>query len=232
VSVEIEIVDDPARACAALLVGAAAGGGHVVLTGGSTPRAAYEEFSEAVRAVDVSLDATHFWFGDERCVPPEDDRSNFRLARESIFDPLNDRGATVHRMAGEAGPIEGASAYASELGEAGEPVFDLLLLGLGPDGHCASLFPGQETVSIRDRLVVGVPEAGLEPFVPRISFTMTAIARARQVVFLISGAGKADAVARAFGPSAEPSVEVPSSIVPTVAEQVTVLLDPDAASKL
>jgi 6-phosphogluconolactonase len=231
-SVELEVVEDPARACAAMMVGAAAGGGHVVLTGGSTPRTAYEEFVGAVQAVDVDVSQTHFWFGDERCVPPEDDRSNFRLARESIFEPLGDRGGTVHRMSGESGPADGAAAYAAEIEAAGDPEFDLLLLGLGPDGHCASLFPGQDAVGVRDRSVVGVPQAGLEPFVPRISLTLTTIGRARRVVFLVSGESKADAVSRAFAPAARPSTEVPSSLVPTVAEQVSVLLDPAAASGL
>jgi 6-phosphogluconolactonase len=230
-SVEVEIVEDPARACAAMMVGAAAGGGHIVLTGGSTPRVAYEEFVRAVSAVDVDVSGTHFWFGDERCVGPDDERSNFRMAREALFAPLGD-GPVVHRMTGEAGPDEGAGAYEAELREAGEPEFDLLLLGMGPDGHVASLFPGQDTLEVRDRLVVGVPQAGLEPFVPRISFTLATIGRAARVAFLISGDGKAEAVKRAFGPAAEPTREVPASLVATVAEHVTVLLDPAAAARL
>ncbi len=87
-SVELEIVDDPARACAAMMVGAAAGGGHVVLTGGSTPRAAYEEFVRAVPPSSiVDLAETHFWFGDERCVGPDDERSNFRMAARVAVRP-------------------------------------------------------------------------------------------------------------------------------------------------
>lgn len=230
-SVEVEIVEDPARACAAMMVGAAAGGGHIVLTGGSTPRIAYQEFVRAVQTVGANVADTHFWFGDERCVGPEDERSNFRMAREALFAPLGD-GSVVHRMRGEAGPDDGAAAYEAELREAGEPAFDLLLLGMGPDGHVASLFPGQDTLGVRDRLVVGVPQAGLEPFVPRISFTLTTIGRAAEVMFLISGEGKAEAVERAFGPTAQPSDAVPASLVPTVAERVSVLLDPAAAARL
>jgi 6-phosphogluconolactonase len=231
VSVQLEVVEDPARACAAMMVGVAAGGGHIVLTGGSTPRVAYEEFVRAVQAVEADVNRTHFWFGDERCVAPDDDRSNFRMAREALFVPLGE-GPVVHRMRGEAGPVEGAEAYEAELREAGEPEFDLLLLGMGPDGHVASLFPGQDTLGVRDRLVVGVPQAGLEPYVPRISFTLTTIGRAARVAFLISGEGKAEAVERAFGPTAQPTDAVPASLVPTVAEHVTVLLDGAAAARL
>jgi 6-phosphogluconolactonase len=232
-TVEIEVVEDPARACAAMMVGAASGGGHVVLTGGSTPKAAYEEFVRAVRAVDLDLSQTTMWFGDERCVPPEDERSNYRLAKESLLDPLGDAGpGAVRRMRGELGPDRGAEEYERELRESGPPEFDLLMLGIGPDGHTASLFPDQASLNERDRLVIGVPEAGLEPFVPRISLTLPALAIARQIVFLVSGAAKADAIAAAFGERASPDPHVPSSMVAPMADAVTVLLDPAAAERL
>jgi 6-phosphogluconolactonase len=221
-SVEIEVVGDPARACAAMMVGAASGGGHVVLTGGSTPRAAYEEFVRAAQAVELDLADSHFWFGDERCVAPEDERSNYRLARESLFDPLGDRGpGYVHRMQGELGFEQGAAEYEQQFAQAGNPEFELLLLGLGPDGHCASLFPEQESLQARDRLVVGIPQAGLEPFVPRISLTLPAIASANEVVFLVRGSSKAEAVAAAFGPRSQPTPRVPASLVdPAAAERL------------
>jgi 6-phosphogluconolactonase len=232
-TVEIEVVEDAARACAAMMVGAASGGGHVVLTGGSTPRAAYEEFVRAVRAVDLDLSETTMWFGDERCVPPDDERSNYRLAKESLLDPLGDAApGTVHRMRGELGPDRGAEEYERELRDAGTPKFDLLLLGIGPDGHTASLFPDQPSLHERERLVIGVPEAGLEPFVPRISLTLPALAVARQIVFLVSGAAKAEAIAAAFGEGASPNPHVPSSMVAPMADAVTVLLDPAAAERL
>ena len=96
-SVDIEIVDDPARACAAIMVGAAADGGHVVLAGGSTPRAANEEFVAAVKAVGLDLNETTFWFGDDRAVPPDDDRSNFKMVRESLLDAARRRRDRAHR---------------------------------------------------------------------------------------------------------------------------------------
>jgi 6-phosphogluconolactonase len=189
--VVLEVVDDPARECAAALAEAARAGSHIVLTGGSTPRAAYEEVPR------TDFDGATLWFGDERCVPPDDDRSNYRMAKASLLDPIAAAGgsATVHRMKGELGPDAGADAYEAALADAGRPAFDLLLLGLGPDGHCASLFPDQETLQERARWVVAVERAGLEPFVPRISFTFSAIAAAKRVIYLVSGANKADAVA-------------------------------------
>jgi 6-phosphogluconolactonase len=227
---EIEIFDDPARACAAMLVGIAAGGGHMVLTGGSTPRAAYGEFVEAVRTVGIDVSRCTLWFSDERCVPPEDERSNYGMVRDSLLDPLgHSRGLpTVHRMQGELGPGPGAEEYERELRDAGPPRFDLVLLGIGPDGHLASMFPDQESLSERSRLVVGVPEAGLEPYVPRVTMTFPSLINARQIVFLATGASKADAVAAAFGPDAKPDPHVPSSLLAPQAREVKVLLDRDA----
>lgn len=232
-SVEIQVVEDPARASAAMLLGAAAGSGHVVLTGGSTPRVAYAEFVRAVLAVELDLSGTTMWFGDERCVAPDDERSNYRMVKESMLDPLGEAGpGSVRRIKGELGPQNGADDYERELRDAGPPQFDLLLLGMGSDGHCASMFPDQASLAERERYVVGVPEAGLEPFVPRVSMTFPALAVARRVVFLVSGSSKAEAVAAAFGENTEPSPHVPSSLVASRASEVTVLLDPAAAERL
>jgi 6-phosphogluconolactonase len=232
-SVEIEVVETPARACAAMLVGAAAGQGQIVLAGGSTPRAAYQEFVHAARAVELPLAGTTVWFGDERCVAADDDRSNYKMAKEALLDPLGDVVPTrVFRMRGELGPAEGALDYERLLREQGPPEFDLLLLGIGPDAHTLSLFPDQATLREDTRLVVGVPEAGHEPFVPRVSLALPALALARHVVFLVSGSSKADAVAAAFGPNAKPDPHVPSSMVASHAKRVTVLLDPPAAAGL
>jgi 6-phosphogluconolactonase len=232
-AVEIEILDDPARACAAMLVGIAAGGGQIVLTGGSTPRAAYGEFVEAVRTVGIDVSGCVMWFSDERCVPPEDSRSNYGMVREALVEPLGTFGRvpTVHRMQGELGPQDGAAEYERALREAGSPRFDLVLLGIGPDGHLASMFPDQESLSERSRPVVGVPEAGLEPFVPRVTLTFPALVNARQIVFLATGESKAEAVAAAFGPDAKPDPHVPSSLLASHAKDVKdvkVLLDRDA----
>ncbi len=230
---EIEVVDDPARACAAMLVGVAAGWGHIVLTGGSTPRAAYQEFVNAVRTVGIDISRSTMWFGDERCVPPDDELSNYGMAKAAMFDPLGEGAVPViHRMKGELGPGGGAEDYERQLSAAGSPRFDLVLLGIGPDGHCASLFPDQASLSVRDRSVVGVEVAGLEPFVPRVTMTLPALTNAKQIVFLATGESKAHAVAAAFGPGAKPDPHVPSSLIPPLAKEVKVLLDPAAAGEL
>jgi 6-phosphogluconolactonase len=233
VTVEIDVVDEPARACSAILLSAAMAGGHVVLTGGSTPRRAYEELARAILKLGIDISQSQFWFGDERCVPPEDDRSNYRLAKECLFDPLAEAGPVqVHRIQGELGHEEGARAYEGELGEAGAPPFELVLMGMGPDGHTASLFPGQATLQEQSRLVVGVPEAGLEPLVARVSLTLPALAKTRRMVFLIEGEDKADVVARAFGPDAQPDHDLPASLLPPLVKEIQVLLDPSAAARL
>jgi 6-phosphogluconolactonase len=234
VSVELEVLEDPARACAALMVGAAIGGGHIVLTGGSTPRAAYEAFVDAVRSVGLDLSRTTFWIGDERCVEPDDERSNYAMIKASLLDPLASLTGmpTMHRINGELGPEDGAEDYERELRAAGPPRFDLVLLGIGSDGHTASLFPDQASLSVSGRLVVGVPEAGLEPFVPRVSLTLETLTAGCQVAVLAAGESKADAVARAFGPDARPDPHVPSSLLASHAENLTVLLDRAAAGAL
>lgn len=232
-SLEIEVVEDPARACSAMLLSAMLGSGDVVLTGGGTPRAAYEELARAIRSLGHDLRETTLWFSDERCVPPDHELSNYRLVKESLLDPLADMPRpAVRRIRGELGPSDAAEAYGRELDESGEPEFSLVLLGLGPDGHLASMFPDQASLSERSRLVVGVEEAGLEPFVPRVTLTLPALANAEHVVFLVTGEEKSDAVAKAFGPGAGPDPHVPASMLVPLAKQLTVLLDDAAAGHL
>jgi 6-phosphogluconolactonase len=230
-AVKIEVVDDPARVCADRLLEVARSGGQIVAAGGSTPRAAY-----GLAAADLTAWAgATLWFGDERCVPPDDERSNYRMVREALLDPLGpDAAPTVHRMQGELGSDAAAEAYEAELDAAFGPTprFDLVLLGIGPDGHTASLFPDQASVSERARLVVGVEQAGLEPFVPRVSLTLPALVSAQMVLFLAVGEGKADALATAFGPGAVPTPHVPSSLLPTLTDDLTLLIDAAAAAKL
>jgi 6-phosphogluconolactonase len=209
----LEVLDDPAEAVAELLTDAS---GHVVLTGGSSPRRAYE------LAARGDWSGTTVWFSDERCVPPDHEWSNYRMADEALLSRLDPR-PEVLRM-------EDADAYdglvRERLGD--EPQWDLLLLGLGPDSHCASLFPGKPEVDVTDRLVVGVPEAGMEPQVPRITLTLPAINAARHVVFLVTGDSKRDAVRRAFGD--EPDPTSPAAHVRPRSGLMTVYLDPAAAS--
>ena len=136
-------------------------------------------------------------------------------------------GASVHRMKGELGPWDGANDYEREYEATGEPTFELILLGLGPDAHTCSLFPGDDAVLERDRPVVGVETPGMAPLVSRITLTLSVVNASRRIVFLITGAHKADAVARAF--SGAPDVSAPASLVDG---EVTVLLDEAAAARL
>jgi 6-phosphogluconolactonase len=190
-------------------------------------------FVDAVRSVDLDLSHTTLWFGDERCVPPDDERSNYKMVKQSLLDPLGDRPLpAVLRMKGELGPHPAADEYEEELLQAGPPRFDLVLLGIGPDGHTESLFPDQPALQERERLVVGVEQAGLEPFVPRVTMTLPALALGKQLVFLAAGESKAAPVAAAFGPGAKPDPHIPCSLVPQFADEVIVLLDPAAAQGL
>ena len=221
--------ENPAEVVAGLLVQAASAGGDVVLTGGSTPKLAYEIASRA----GADWSSSTVWFSDERCVPPESGLANFRMANEALLGRL-DRGVrpTVMRMEGELGPEAGSASYEASVRErlGSEPRWDLLLLGLGPDAHCASLFPGKPEVEERSRLVTGVELAGMEPQVPRISLTLPALNSARMTVFLVTGADKAQAVVRAFG--ATPDAGSPAAFVRPSAGELLVVLDPAAAKEL
>jgi 6-phosphogluconolactonase len=220
---------DPAAEAADRMAAAARRGGHLVLSGGSTPRAAYEQVAEK----DLDWSAATLWWGDERCVPPEDERSNYAMTRAALLDRLAGHGPEVRRVEGEREPEEAADAYRSALHEAfGDelPRFDFALMGLGPDAHTASLFPGHGALDERDRAVVAVDEPGLAPWVPRVTLTPPVFRAAREMVFLVAGADKADAVALAFG--AEPRRDAPASLVLPTDGSLALLLDPAAAAGL
>jgi 6-phosphogluconolactonase len=219
---DIRIVESPAAEAAELIAEAVRAGGHIALAGGSTPKAAYG------LAADMGLDwsGATLWFGDERCVPPDDELSNYRMAKEALLDRIDGGQPTVKRIPGEKGPHAGAEDYERDLQETlGEqiPRLDLILLGVGPDLHTASLFPGKPAVEEKDRVVVGVEEAGMPPEVPRITLTLPAINAARQKVFLIAGEDKSDAVKGVFGDGEGPAGMVDADVV---------LLDEAAASRL
>ncbi len=226
---QIRVEENPAAVVADMLVEAGERGSQIVLTGGSTPKLAYETAARA----DVDWGRSTVWFSDERCVGPEDGLSNFRMANDALLGRImRDRRPQVMRMEGELGPDAGSAGYEALVREhlGGSPRWDLLLLGLGPDAHCASLFPGKPEVDERSRLVTGVPLAGMEPQVPRISLTLPALNGARHVVFLVTGADKAKAVARAFGDPADPSS--PAALVRPTAGELTLILDEAAAKEL
>lgn len=215
---DFQVSDDPAGAAAALLEEA---GGHLCITGGSTPKDAYERV--ASKRGDWS--GVDFWFTDERCVAPEHEHSNFRMADQALLGAAE--GATVHRMKGELGPAEGAADYEREYEQSGRPTFDLILLGMGPDAHICSLFPGDSALGEREHSVTGVETPGMAPLVSRITFTLPVVNASRSIVFLVTGDDKADAVARAF--SGRRDAMAPASLVEG---EVTVLLDEGAARRL
>jgi 6-phosphogluconolactonase len=200
----------------------AAGHGQIVLTGGETPRRAYELAAE----LRPDWSAVELWWGDERCVPPDDENSNFRLAKEALLDRIEIAPAAVHRIRGEIDPEKAAREYEEAIGDT---VFDLVLNGIGPDGHTASLFPNAPTLVERERLVVAA-EPGLEPFVERVTLTIPALARCRALLFLATGEEKADAVRRAF--AEPPSPATPASLVRSAEGPTIAVLDEPAATRL
>lgn len=227
----IEILTDPVPVFTGALLAAIRSGGNVALTGGSTPRQAYVAAAQQPEA----FAGARLWFGDERCVAPDDERSNYAMAKDAMLDPVAAAGVQIdccRRMLGELGPEEGAADYERALAEAGVDRFALVVLGIGSDGHIASMFPEQASLGERSRLAVGVPQAGLEPFVPRVTLTFPALALAERVIVLATGGSKADAVSAAFAPDAIPTPEVPASLLARHVQALTVLLDPAAADRL
>ena len=219
--IEVLVADDPAAEVAGRLAEAARTGGHVVLTGGSSPRIAYE----LAAGLERDWSAVELWWGDERCVPPEDERSNYGMAKHALLDHVST--GAVHRMRGELGRDEGAAQYEQEL--AALERFDLVLLGLGPDGHIASLYPNQPTLDETERRAIGA-DAKLGPYVDRITLTLPMLRRARQVLFLVTGENKAEAAKRAFAD--EPSRSTPGSLLRAEYGPTTAVLDAAAASLL
>jgi 6-phosphogluconolactonase len=219
---ELNVLDDPAEAVGDLIAARAAAGGSIVLTGGSTPGKAYER--AAAREPDWSR--VSVWWGDERCVPPDDKRSNYHLAKQTLLDRLATPPAAVNRVRGELPPPEAAAEYDAAL----EGVtHDLLLLGLGGDGHIASLFPGSPQLDVADRRATSGP-AGLEPWVDRVTMTLPTLLAARRTVVLVTGAAKAEIVARAL--TGEVTPDVPASLLRRARVPVEVFLDRPAAAKL
>ena len=180
---------------------------HLCLAGGSTPQRAYE----LLGGLRSSWEGVHLWFGDERCVAPDDDEANWAMATRALDAP----GAEWHRIQGELGPDEAAEAYAAEL----EGVaLDLVLLGLGEDGHTASLFPGNAALDSSDP-VVGVRGAPKPP-PERVSLGLDLLNAAGRIVLLVAGEGKREPLARVL---AGPDPDVPASLLDR--SRLTVIAD-------
>lgn len=224
---------------------AARGRFTLVLAGGSTPAALYELLASPDVAPRVDWSRTHVFFGDERCVPPEHEWSNYGMARRTLLDRVPVPAEVIHRIHGENGPANAANDYATTIGRllapapGAEPRFDLILLGMGDDGHTASLFPGMAALSESDAWVVGTAVPGyVRPQVPRVTVTLPVLNEARAVLFLVTGNAKADTVRRVLGEGSQAGAErtdpegLPAARVQPSDGLLTWLLDEPAASLL
>lgn len=200
----------------------------VALSGGSTPRELYERLAAAPWRERIAWGRLVVLWGDERCVPPDDPASNFRMAEEALLSKVPVAPGSVHRIRGELGPEEAAADYErtlrAVLGDPPSPI-DLVLLGIGADGHTASLFPPAVGLEAERRLAV--PARAPEPPRERVSLSLPMINAARLVLVLVRGAGKAAAVARALGDP--PDETLPAAHLRPAAGSATWLLDRAAA---
>jgi len=223
--VEVEFLVAPDAAAAALaaaeeLVAAARAGGNVALPGGSTPRRAFELAAES----EPDWADAEIWFGDERCVPPDDAQSNFRMAREALFVPASVPEKSIMRMRGEIDPAIAAQQYQDDVDllatQRGEQIYrhDLILLGLGDDGHTASLFPGSAALNEATRRVVANFVSKLNAW--RLTFTFPLINHARHVCFLVNASKQAKLTERVI--SGDP--QFPASRVNPTAGKLTWIL--------
>ena len=236
-----------ARAAAEHFVGLAAsaisahGRFAVALAGGETPRGMYAQLSSAAFAERVAWPQVHVFWGDERCVAPGHPESNYRMARETLLDKVPLPTANIHRMRGEREPAQAAIEYARELrhffaqpsqpgaDEALLPRLDLILLGMGGDGHTASLFPGTAALRERRRWVVAHYVEPVHSW--RMTLTLPAINAAAQVTFIISGKAKAERLRQVLA-GADAANGLPAQMVNPTDGRLLWLVDADAASLL
>jgi len=203
---------------------------HVALSGGSTPKKLFDELVRRGRAA-LPWDRIELWWGDERCVPPDHPDSNYGMTKQHLIDPLALDPAKIHRLEGERAPIQAAADYERALVSAlgAPPVFDLVWLGMGPDGHTASLFP--HSAGVRDKTSYVIANAVDSPLTKgpttRLTITLPVIDAAHHVRFLVGGADKAETLAQV---ARGPSELYPSSLV-TAADLVW-FVDRAAGAKL
>ncbi len=237
--------DDLAARAADLIVRAAQaairarGRATLALAGGSTPKATYGLLAQPARRGRIEWARTYLFFGDERFVRPDDPSSNFAMVQRTLLAPARVPGGQAFPVPTQlATAAAAAAAYAATLAKAfgigqagGPPRFDLILLGLGEDGHTASLFPGAAALSVTDRWVTASPPGTLPPPVERITLTFPVLNAARGVLFLVSGANKADALRDVV--EGQPTREQrPAAWVRPVDGTLTWLVDEAAASRL
>lgn len=204
---------------------------RVALSGGNTPRRAYELLAQEPRSLSLSWKDVYVYFGDERCVPPDDEQSNFRMASKAFLDRVPIPPANVHRIRGEADPGAAANNYASIIRSdlADPPHFDLVLLGLGPDGHTASLFPGTPP-DLHDSVLVRAVYAESQAMW-RVTMTPKLLNLGRTVAFAVEGAEKADILAKVIEGPVD-TTKYPAQIVHPSSGRLLWLVDELAAGML
>jgi 6-phosphogluconolactonase len=207
----------------------------VALAGGSTPERLYRLLASETYREAVPWASLYLFFGDERCVPPDDRESNYRMAREAMLDHVPVLPEQVFRMEGERDPQSAAVSYDATLGDifgltpGRVPHFDLILLGMGPDGHTASLFPHTDGLQVVERLAAANYVPKFDSW--RLTLTYPVLDAAMNVLFLVGGAEKANAVRQVIEGPFDPA-EYPAQGVRTPEGTVTFLLDEAAAGKL
>ena len=205
----------------------------VALSGGSTPRAMFVRLAATPLREAVDWPRVHVFWGDERMVGPDDEASNFRMARETLLDAVNLPAANIHRIRGEDRPALAALACELDLRDFFRtphvPVFDLVLLGLGDNGHTASLFPGTAALCEKERLAVAQYVEVVGQW--RVTFTVPLINAAAHVAFLVAGAGKADVLQRVLHGPHEPEV-LPAQLIQPMPGALLWLVDAAAAGHL
>lgn len=203
------------------------------LSGGSTPAGVFELLGSRF-LLSVDWNEVQFFWGDERCVPPDDQRSNFLMARRTMLSKLPIKPEQIHRMRGEDPPEAAAQAYEEELrthfGASGLPRMDLALMGLGDNSHTASLFPHNPALHVTDRLAMAV-EVDNPTERQRLTLTAPVFNNAANIVFLVSGAGKADAVWNVLKGPRDPE-QFPAQLITPANGELIWMLDRAAASKL
>ncbi len=207
----------------------------VALSGGSTPKGLYSLLATADYRGQVQWSHVHLFWGDERCVPPDHPESNYRMAQESLLSKINIPESNVHRMAGEKEPATAAMEYEAELKKffrlsgGALPRFDLILLGLGEDGHTASLFPGSDALADTEHLVVAVHIEKLKSH--RLTLTLPVLNNAAQILFLVAGESKS-AILKDVLRANPLSSNLPAAKVQPVNGQLAWIVTQDAAAGL
>ncbi|MCL9779997.1 6-phosphogluconolactonase [Vibrio sp. S4M6] len=206
---------------------------HISLSGGSTPKMLFKRLAQEDYAKAIRWNNLHFWWGDERCVAPDDEQSNFGEAKALLFDHIDIPAENIHRILGENDPEGEALRFAEEMTEIvpcenGTPVFDWILLGVGADGHTASLFPGKTNYDEEKLAITAVqPESGQI----RVSKSARVLEAAKRISYLVLGSGKADIVHEIHTTPAN-ELPYPAAKIQSSAGETEWYLDLNAASKI